>query len=124
MNLNIIIIAHTQISAFYGINVRMASIKSSINQTKYQTKMINSIKKNKGVQKNKITNIFRQTNNKPKSNVKSKKLYMETVVVMSLSCNCTNHNGWSMKMGACSSIAQNTLPMGIANAHAWQENIF
>lgn len=68
MNLNIIIIAQTQISAFYGINVRMASIKSSINQTKYQTKMINSIKKNKGVQKkqkkNQITNIFRQTNQK------------------------------------------------------------
>lgn len=55
MNLNIIIIAQTQISVFYGINVRMASIKSSINQTKYQTKyqtkMINLIKKNKGVQK-------------------------------------------------------------------------
>lgn len=84
MNLNIIIIAQIQMSAFYGINVRIASIKTSINQTKYQTKMINSIKKTKVYKKNKITNIFRQTNNKPKNNVKSKKLYANSC----MSCRC------------------------------------
>lgn len=69
---------------FMEKNVRMASIKSSINQIKYRTKMINSIKKNKGVQRNKITNIFRQTNNKPKNTVKSK----ETICEQLYSCRC------------------------------------